>query len=239
MPSLTVELDHVAGLRQIMASQGPDPVAAAVLAQLAGADGIAVHLREDHQHVQERDLRLLRQTIRSRLILHTAATSEMMGLTLDIRPERVVLVPQIQENGATDSGLDLMVHGKDIVETVDTLRSNGISVGICIPAEPEQAKLAHQTRADWIQIHAGKLRGASAPESQKQELDRIIDTVKMAQKLRLHISVGHGLDHRLIKLFKDIPEIDEFSIGQSLIAQALLKGMDGAVRDAIGLIRTL
>ena len=132
-----------------------------------------------------------------------------------------------------------MVHGKHIFEIVDTLQSNGISVGISIPAEPEQAKVAHQIHADWIQIHAGRLRTSTSPASQGKELAHIIDTVKMARKLRLRISIGHGLDDRLIKLFKGVPEIDEFSMGESLIAKALLKGMDSAVRDTIEVIRTL
>lgn len=239
MPSLTVVVDHVAGLRRLMASRSPDPVAAAIIAQLAGADGIAVQMQEDQYTVQENDLRLLRQTVSTKLILHIAPTSAMMGLALDVKPERVILEPEEQEDAPADNGIDLMVHGKQLFETVDTLQSNGISVGICIPAEPEQAKLAHQIRADWIQIHAGRLKTAASTETQGQELDRIIDTVKMAQKLRLRISIGHGLDDRLIKLFKGVPEIDEFSLGQSLIAKALLKGMEGAIINTIDLIRTL
>lgn len=239
MAGLTMVLDHVAGLRQIMGSNTPDPVAVAIMAQFAGADGIAVHLREDREHVQDRDLRLLRQTIQSKLIMHVAPTSEMIGFALDIKPERVVLVPQIQQEVSSENGLDLIAHGKHLIETVDTLQANGISVGICIPAEPEQSKLAHQLHIDWVQIHAGKLKSASSPQSQRQELDRIIDTVKMAHKFRLRISIGHGLDDRLIKLFKGVMEIDEFSLGQSLITKALVKGMDSAVTDTINLLRTL
>ena len=222
-----------------MQSKGPDPVAAAVIAQLAGADGIAVHMREDHQPIQERDLRLLRNTIHGRLILHMASTSEMVGYALEIKPQRVVLVPKIDDDAITDNGLDLIVHSKTIFETVDTLQANGISVGICIAAEPEQAKLSHQIRADWVQIHAGKLQAATSPAAQNQELDRIIDTVKIAHKLRLRVAVGHGLDYRLIKLFKGLPEIDEFSIGQSLLARALLKGLDAAVKEMIDTTRNL
>jgi pyridoxine 5-phosphate synthase len=239
MPSLTIVLDYVAGLRQIMRFHSPDPVAAAIMAQLAGADGIAVRLREDREYIQERDLRLLRKTIHSKLILQAAPTSEMTGFALDIKPERVILVPPMEVDTPVDNGLDLMVHGKHLVETIDTLQSNGILVGICIPAEPEQSKLAHQIRADWIQIHAGKLSAASSSETQSHELDRIIDTVKMARKLRLRISVGHGLDERLIKLFKNVSEIDEFSMGRSIIAKAVLNGMDTVVRDTIEMIRTL
>ncbi len=239
MPSLTVVVDHVAGLRQMMRSASPDPSAAAIVAQLAGADGIAVHMREDHQPIRERDLRLLRHSVQGRLILHMAATSEMVGFALDIKPERVVLVPNIQEETPAEEGLDLIVHSKNIFETVDTLQSNGISVGVCIKAEPEQAKLAHQIRADWVQIHAGRLQNTTSPITQGTELDHIIDTVKMAHKLRLHIAVGHGLDYRLVKLFKRLPEIDEFSIGQGLIARAVLKGMDEAVTEMIEVMRNL
>jgi pyridoxine 5-phosphate synthase len=239
MASLTIVLDQVAGLRQIMASETPDPVAVAIMAQFAGADGVAVHLREDRGHIQDRDLRLLRQTIQSKLIMHIAPTSEMIGFALEIKPERVVLVPQIEGQVPSENGFDLIAHGKQLIETVETLQANGISLGICIPAEPEQSKLAHQLRADWVQIHAGKLKSASSPQSQRQELDRIIDTVKMAHKFRLRISIGHGLDDRLIKLFKGILEIDEFSLGQSLITKALLKGIDSSVNDTINLLRTL
>ncbi len=238
MPRLTVLVDQVAGLRQSMKSQSPDPVAAAILAELAGADGIGVHLREDRQHTQERDLRLLRQTVHSCLVLHMAATSEMVGLALDIKPERAVLVPEIREDTSADNGLDLILHSKDILETVDTLQSNGITVGICIIADAEQAKLAHQIGATWVQIHAGRLQAATSPATQSHELGNIIDTVKMAHKLRLRIAVGHGLDYRLVKLFIGLPEIDEFSIGQSLIGRALLKGMGEAVNEMLELMRS-
>jgi pyridoxine 5-phosphate synthase len=174
-----------------------------------------------------------------RLILHMAATSEMVGLALDIKPERVVLVPEIGDQGPDERDLDLIIHSKNLFETVDSLQSAGISVGVCIGAEPEQAKLAHQIRAEWVQIHAGRLQAATSRSTQRQELDRIIDTVKMAHKLRLNIAIGHGLDMGLIKLFAGLPEIDEFSIGQNLITRALLNGMQIAVSDTIGLIRTL
>jgi pyridoxine 5-phosphate synthase len=239
MPSLTIRVDHVAGIRRLMASRNPDPAAAAIIAQMAGADGIAVQLQEDQYAVHESDVRLLRQIVNSKLILHIAPTSVMTGLVLDIKPERVILEPEPKEEAATDNGIDLILHGKEISETVDAIQSNGISLGICIPAEPEQAKLAHQIRADWVQIHAGRLKAAASSETQRRELDRIIDTVKMARKLRLHISIGHGIDDQLIKLFKGIEEIDEICLGQSLIAKAVLLGMQEAVGSSIDLIRTL
>jgi pyridoxine 5-phosphate synthase len=239
MPSLTVVLDTVAAMRLMMPEHGPDPVAAAIIAQLAGADGIAVRLREDRRYTQERDVRMIRQLIDRCLILHMAATSEMVGFALDIKPERVVLVPEISDETPGERGLDLIIHSKNIFETVDTLESTGISVDICIAPEPEQAKLAHQIRASGVQIHAGRLHAAASVPNRRQQLAHITDTVKMAHKLRLKIAIGHTLDFNLIKLFSGLHEIDEFSIGQSIIANALLKGMQSAVRDTIDLIRTL
>jgi pyridoxine 5-phosphate synthase len=233
MHNLTIQLDYIAALRQSMGRSEPDPAGAAILAELAGADGIAVYLREDRCHIQDRDVRLLRQIIQSRLILHMAPISEMVGFALDVKPERVVLVPEMQGEPLFQTGIDLIVHGKTLFETVDTLQSNGISVSVCVPPEPEQVQAAHQLRVDWIQIHAGRLRESTSPALQQRELDHIIDTVKMAHKLRLRIAIGHGLDHRLIKLFAGVPEIDEFSMGQSLIARALLVGIQRAVRESI------
>lgn len=239
MPNLTVVLDSVAAMRQIMLDHGPDPAAAAIIAKLAGADGIAIHMREDRRDTQERDVHAIRQLVDRRLILHMAPTSEMVGFALDIKPERVVLVPGINHETTQERVLDLIIHAKDLFETVDTLQSTGISVGICIAPEPEQTKLAHQIRATWVQIHAGRLHAAASATRRGQELGHITDTVKMAHRLRLKIAVGHGLDLQLLKLFKKLPEIDEFSIGQSLIADALLKGMRTTVGDAIDIIRTL
>jgi pyridoxine 5-phosphate synthase len=231
MPVLTIMLDAVAALRETTQANGADPVAAAVVSELAGVDGIGVYLREDRLHTQERDLRLLRQTIQSRLILHMAATSEMVGIALDIKPERVVLVPALREDATSEFGLDLVLHGKELVETIDTLRTNGISVSVCVVPEPEQAKLAHQVRADWVMINTERLSNASAPATQQQELNKIIDTIKMTSKLRLRIAIGGGLNYRLIKLFRAIAEIDEISMGRNLIARAMLKGLTDAIRE--------
>ena len=239
MAGLAVKVDQVAALRAARKGQIPDPVMAAALAEVAGADAITVHLRQDRRHIKDRDVRILRSTVQSKLILEMVSTSEMVGVALDIKPERVVLVPAITDEDAAERGLDLIIHSKNIYEIIDTLQSTGISAGVCISADPEQAKLAHQIRAEWVQIHAGRLQAATSRATRRQALDRIIDTVKMARKLRLNIAIGHGLDMRLIKLFKGLTEIDEFSIGQSLIAHALLKGMQGAISDTIDVIRTL
>jgi len=239
MAGLTVMVDHTATLREGMRSSEPDPVALALRAETGGADSIGVYLREDHRYIKERDVRLLRQAIRSRLVLHMAATSEMVGLALDIKPERVVLMPPLKDDGTVEAGLDLIVDSKLLYDTVDTLQSNNISVGVSIAPEPNQIKMAHQARANWIQIHAGRLKAADSATRQSRELNNIIDVVKMANRLRLHIAVGHGLDYRLIKLFAGLTEIDEFSLGLSIIARSLLVGVDRAVRDMAALIRAL
>lgn len=239
MPGLTIMLDAVAALRETMQTENPDPVAAAVLAELAGVDGIGVHLREDRRYTQERDLRLLRQTIHTRLVLHMAATSEVVGIALDIKPERVVLVPPLREDTPPECGMDLVLYGKELFETVDTLRANGISVSVCVIPEPEQAKLVHQISADWIMVNTERLRAASTPATQQQELHKVIDTIKMANKLRLRIAIGGSLDYPLIKLFRGIHEIDEISMGKSLIARAVLRGLTEAVCELNTLLRSL
>lgn len=239
MAGLTVMVDHVASLREAMQSPAPEPVAAALMAESAGADGIGVYLREDHQPIRERDVRLLRQAIHSRLVLYMAATSEMVGLALDVKPERVVLMPGMRDDGSVEYRFDLVSESKVIYETIDTLQSNGISVGVSIAPEPDQVKTVHQMRANWVHLYAGGLGSAATAAIQTMALSRIIDALKMAHRLRLHIAVGHGLDHRIVKLFAGVREIDEFSLGRHLVARAILVGMDRAVRDMTLLIRSL
>jgi pyridoxine 5-phosphate synthase len=168
-----------------------------------------------------------------------SATPEMVGFALDVRPERVVLMPPAGDDGTVGNGMDVSVHDKGLLEVVDTLQSNGISVGITIEPEPDQIKAVHQVRANWVQIFSGRLGSAKIPASQNQEWNKIVDAVKMAQRLRLHIAVGGRLDYRLIKMFSGLPEIDEFSLGRSIIAKAILVGMETAVRDMVALIRAL
>lgn len=238
MPGLTVLLDHIAGLRDAMGSSGPDPVAAAVLAQLAGADGIGYSLRGTLPMSVERDARLLRQTVHGRLVLHMTPLSEMVGLALDVKPERVVLMPAKQLDEPIGHGL-VPVDTEALAETVDTLKANGISVSVCISPTPQQAKAARQIGADWVLLHTGGLKAATSVAVQTRELDNLVDTIKMARKLRLHTALGNGLDYQLVKLFKGVPEIDEFSMGQSVIARAVLIGMERAVGELVQVIRGL
>ena len=239
MSGLAVKIDQVAALRESRKSTFPDPVAAAVLAELAGADGIVVHLREDRRDISDRDVRILRQTIQSKLILEMASTTEMVGMALDIKPDHVTLVPEKREEFSTGGGLDLVVHKEEIRETVDTLQNSGIPVGVLIDPEPEQLKQAHRTNAGIVEIHTGAFCEAKTTRIRHRAFLKIVDAVKLSHKLKLNVKAGRGLCYKSIKAFSGLEEIDEFSIGHSIVSRALLTGMQKAVRDMVDLIRAL
>lgn len=239
MSGLAVKIDHVAALREAGRSLFPDPVAAAVMAELAGADGIVVHLREDRRYIRDRDVRILRQTIQSKLILEMASTNEMVGMALDIKPDHVTLVPEKREEFSAGGGLDLIVHRDEIRETVSTLQNSGIPVGILIDPEPEQLKQAHRTNAGIVEIHTAAYCEAKTSKTRHQAFLKIVDAVKLAQKLRINVKAGRSLCYKSIKAFSGLAEIDEFSIGHSIVSRAVLTGMEKAVKEMIDLIRAL
>ncbi|MBW2409576.1 MAG: pyridoxine 5'-phosphate synthase [Deltaproteobacteria bacterium] len=239
MAGLAVRIDRVAALRESRKSAFPDPVAAAVIAELAGADGITMHLREDRQYIQDRDVRILRQTIQSKLILEMASSTEMVGMALDIKPDHVTLVPEKRVEFSAGGGLDLVIHNEEIREVVDTLQNSGIPVGILIDPDSEQLKQAHRTNAKIVELHTGAYCDAKTSKTRHQEFIKLVDAVKLAHKLNLDIKAGHGLCYKTIKAFRGLAEIDEFSIGHSLISRAVLTGMDTAVKEMIALIRAL
>lgn len=239
MAGLAVSIDHIATLRAARKAGYPDPVAAALLAELAGADAIVCHLREDRRHIQERDVRLLKNTIQTKLTLEMAATSEMMGIALDVRPDRVTLVPESREEITTEGGLDLVVHSKSIAQTVSALQNNGIPVSIFVDPEPEQIKLAYQAGANLIEIHTGRFCEATSITKREQAFAKIVDAAKLAKKLKLGVNAGHGLCYQTIKAFAGLTEIDAFSIGHSIVSRAALVGMDRAVREMRALIKAL
>ena len=239
MAGLAVKVDQVAALRAVRKSQFPDPVAAAALAEVAGADGIIVHLRQDRRHIKDRDVRILRSIVQSRLILEMVSTSEMVGVALDIKPDLVTLVPEKREESTADGGLDLIVHRDDITETVATLQNSGIPVGLLVDPEPEQIKLAHKSNATMVEVHTGTYCDAKTAQKRHQAFLNIVDAVKLTYKLKLSVKAGRGLCYKTIKAFKGIPEIDEFSIGHSIVSRAILTGMQPAVAEMIRLIAAL
>ncbi len=239
MAGLAVNVDHIATLRQSRGVSYPDPVAAAVLAELAGADGIVVHLRGDRRHIQDRDVRILRRVVQTKLILEMASTTEMLGIALDIKPDLVTLVPERREEITTEGGLDLVVHKTAVTETIGMLQNSGIPVSIFIDPKPEQLKLAHQVNANMVEIHTGTFCDATTSKKKKQAFSKIVDAIKLSYKLRLGVNVGHGICYNTIKAFKGLKEIDEFSIGHSIVSRAALVGMERAVREMLALVKEL
>lgn len=239
MAKLAVNVDHVATLREARKAVYPEPVAAAVAAETAGADGIVVHLREDRRHINERDVRLLRKIVQSKLILEMAATSEMLGIALDIMPDAISLVPEKREEVTTEGGLDLITHQDAVREAVATLKSAGIPVCIFIDPDLDQIKIAHKIDADMIEIHTGAFCDAKSQSRRQKEFIRIVDAAKIGTKLKMEVNAGHGICYQTIKSFKGLDEINEFSIGHSIVSRAVLIGMEQAVRDMKHLIDNL
>ena len=239
MAGLAVNVDHVATLREARKGGYPDPVAAAILAELAGADGIVVHLREDKRHIQDRDLKILRNIVQTKLILEMAPNNEMIGIALDVQPDVVTLVPEKREELTTEGGLNLISNKDEIAETVSTLQDSGIPVSIFINPDPDQIKIAHQINASMVEIHTGIFCDAKTTKKREQAFSDIVDSVKFSRKLRLGINAGHGLCYNTIKIFKGLREIDEFSIGHSIVSRAVLVGMEKAVKEMLALIKNL
>jgi pyridoxine 5-phosphate synthase len=239
MAGLAVKIDPVAALRSTRNNHSPDPVAAATMAELAGADGITVHLRMDRKHINDRDVRILRNVVQTKLILEMASTSEMVGVALDIKPDLVTLVPEKSEDFSTDGGLDLIVNRADISDTVGTLQNSGIPVGLMVDAKPEQIKLAHEIGASLVEINTAIYCGAKTAQKRHQAFLNVVDAVKIAHKLKFSVKAGCGLCYKTVKVFKNIDEIDEFSIGHSIISRAVLIGMQAAVADMRMLIMSL
>ncbi len=240
MASLAVNIDHTATLRQARGNVSyPDPVAAAVLAELAGASGIVVHLREDRRHIQDRDVRLLRETVQTKLILEMASTKAMVATALDIKPEIVTLVPEKREELTTEGGLDLIKQETAIAKTVNTLQERGIQVSVFIDPEPDQIEIAEKIDAKMVEIHTGTFCDAKTFKEKDQAFFKIVEAVKLAHSLKLGVNAGHGLCTNTIKAFKGLSEIDEFSIGHSIISRAVFVGMDRAVKEMLELIKEL
>jgi pyridoxine 5-phosphate synthase len=231
---LVVNVDHVATVRQARRGVEPEPVTAAALALLGGADGIVVHLREDRRHIQDRDVRLLRQTVHALFCLEMAATQEMLKVALEVRPSSVTLVPERREELTTEGGLDVQTRLGEIGEIVRALKDGGIRSCLFVAPDLEQIKAAHRVGAQAVEIHTG--RYAEHGPDHPAELRRIEDAIKLAKKLGLEIGVGHGLDYRNVLRLARIAEIEEFSIGHSIVSRALFTGIEAAVREMKSLV---
>jgi len=233
---LAVNVDHVATVRQARRTIEPDPVVAAAIAELAGAEGIIIHLREDRRHIQDRDLHILKQTVKTKLNLEMAATEEMIRIAGQTKPDMVTLVPEKREELTTEGGLD--ISRKPLLKkAITTLKKDGILVSLFINPEPADVKISRGLGADFVEIHTGRYADAQNEVEKEQELSRIRKAVETAHRLKLRINAGHGLNYINIKPLVAWPEIEEFSIGHSIIARAVLVGMEKAVKEMLALIR--
>jgi len=237
MAVLGVNVDHVATLREARGVKYPDPVAAGIMAEMAGASLITVHLREDRRHIRERDVEILRQVVKTRLNLEMAAVPEMARLALNFRPDQVCLVPEKREELTTEGGLDCISSKESLKEVVGTLGEAGIIVSIFIDPDSSQIKAAKETGAPFIEIHTGQYCEAKGEEAVGLELKRIKEAVEVALDLGLRVNGGHGLNYQNVIPIARIPEIEELNIGHSIVGRAVMVGMDRAVREMLALIR--
>jgi len=237
MAKLAVNVDHVATVRQARGIEEPDPVIAAGLAELAGADGIICHLREDRRHINDRDLRILRQTVKTKLNMEMAAIDEMIGIALEVIPDLVTLVPEKREELTTEGGLDVKSNVTMYGKAVERLHTKGIDVSFFVDPDAEQIQAAHEAGGKIVEIHTGHYSEAkSAPEA-AERFKMIARAVEVAEELKLGISAGHGLNYINIKRFYSLNGIEEYSIGHSIIARAVLVGLERAVRDMIDIVK--
>ena len=231
MLRLGVNIDHVATVRQARRASEPDPVHAAVLAELGGADGITVHLRGDRRHVQDRDVEVLRQTVRTRLNIEMAATQEMTRIALTVKPHQVTLVPERREELTTEGGLDVVLNSVQIRPMVKTLQEAGIEVSLFVDPELEQVKESHKLDARAIEINTAAWSDAGDARARETALRKVNDAARLARRLGLEVHAGHGLTYGNVAPIAAVTEIVELNIGHSIVARALLVGMAEAVRE--------
>ena len=237
MTRLGVNIDHVATVRQARRAKEPDPVHAAVLAEIGGADGITVHLRGDRRHIQDRDVEVLRQVVRSRLNIEMAATQEMARIALTVKPYQVTLVPERREELTTEGGLDVVLNSMQIRPAVKMIQEAGIEVSLFVDPELEQVKEAHKLDARAIEINTAAWSEAADERAREAALRKVTDAARLGRKLGLHVHAGHGLSYANAGPIAALAEIGELNIGHSIVARAMLVGMERAVREMVKVLR--
>ena len=235
---LAVNIDHIATIREARKTDEPDPVAAAVLCELAGAQGITVHLRGDRRHMQDRDVEILRRTVATHLNIEMAATSEMVRIAQTIKPHRVTLVPERKDEVTTEGGLDVVLHAGNVEKVVRQLLDARIDVSIFVDPDIDQIRQCHKIGAPRVELNTGKYADAWKSGSWSPELDKVATAARAAKKIGLTVFAGHGLTYRNIDGIASIPEIEELNIGHAIIARASLVGLQAAVSEMIALMRS-
>lgn len=236
MALLGVNIDHVATVRQARRTIEPDPVWAAVLAELGGADGITLHLREDRRHIQDRDLRVMKETVQVRMNLEMAAEQEITEIALEVKPAKVTLVPEKREEVTTEGGLDVIANHERVKTCVDQLMSAGIEVSLFIDPDEQQINASKELGVQAVELHTGRYADAESPETQVKELEKLTVAGAIASDLGLQLHMGHGLTYRNVISIAQIPAVEELNIGHSIIARAVMVGMERAVREMKELI---
>jgi pyridoxine 5-phosphate synthase len=235
MATLGVNVDHIATIRQARGGNEPDPVHAAVLAELAGAHGITAHLREDRRHMQDRDIYLLKQVVSTHLNLEMAHTSEMVKIAIDVCPYMVSLVPEKREERTTEGGLGVRGNEQELAKSIESLKENNILVSLFIDPDIKQIKSAAKTGATHIELHTGYYANANGP-AKIEELARLQDAATAANRLGIIVNAGHGLNYQNVTPVAQMNYVKELNIGHSIIARSSLTGLDRAVRDMLALI---
>lgn len=234
---LAINIDHIATIRNARGGNEPDPVLAAQLCELAGAEGIVCHLREDRRHISDRDLRLLRETVKTRLDLEMAATDEIVGIAIETKPELATFVPERREERTTEGGLDILANKKHIEQAVKALQEHGILVSLFVEPERRQIEAAKEIGADMIEIHTGEYANARTERDIHHHLVRIQTAAQAGKSLGLGVNGGHGLNYVNTAPVAAIREIDEVSIGHAVITRAVFVGIDRAVREMLAIVR--
>lgn len=237
MIRLGVNVDHVATVRQARLGQLPDPVEAAIAAEQAGAGGITVHLREDRRHIQEQDVQRLRERLKTQLNLEMAVTPAMLALAERLKPDHACFVPERREELTTEGGLDVLVHREKIGQAVERLQNHGIQVSLFVDPDPVQIEASKKLGAKAVEIHTGRYCGASGAD-RARELNTIVATAELAHSLKLEVHGGHGLDYENVSAIAAIPQIVELNIGHSIIARAIMVGIQSAVRQMNELLKS-
>lgn len=232
----TLNIDHVATIRNARGADQPDPVTVALLAEQAGADGIVVHLREDRRHINERDVRLLRELITTKLDLEMAAVDEIIGIACDVQPELATIVPEKREELTTEGGLNVLDNIDLLRDTIDRLHDSDINVSLFIEPDIDLIDASSGIGADFVEFHTGVFANAETEEDLQEEFAKIKAAVKHAKSLDLGVNAGHGLDYQNMKVFRNLVDVDEVSIGHAVIARAVVVGVKEAVQEMIRII---
>ncbi len=237
MLRLAVNIDHVATVRQARRAKDPDPVHAAVLAELGGASAIAVHLRAERRHIQERDVEVLRRTVRTRLALAMAPTQEMLRIALTVKPDQVTLVPERRDEVTTEGGLEVVLNSAQLRPMMKTLQEAGVEAALFIEPELEQVKEAHKLGARTVEASTASWSESADARSREAALRRITDALRLARRLGLEVHVRHGLTYDNVGPIAALSEVTQLEVGHAIVSRAVLVGMERAVREMVEILQ--